>query len=91
MVFGSPKQRSSTGGLTALRRLATNVSGLAGIAEHAEDRDVTILVEALPHSQSDVIHTMDEAVAVVREINVRPSPPCSIHTMRKTKRSHTRS
>jgi len=69
MVFGSPKQRSSTGGLTAAEATRNYVSGLAGIAEHAEDRDVTILVEALPHSQSDVIHTMDEAVAVVREIN----------------------
>jgi sugar phosphate isomerase/epimerase len=68
MVFGSPKQRSSTGGITSAEAVRNYVAGLAGIAPHAEDRGVTILVEALPHSQSDVIHTMEEAVAVVREI-----------------------
>jgi sugar phosphate isomerase/epimerase len=30
---------------------------------------VTILVEALPYSQSNVVHTLDEAAGVVREIN----------------------
>jgi sugar phosphate isomerase/epimerase len=69
MVFGSPKQRSSTGGISAAEAKRNYIDGLAGIAEHAEDRGVTILVEALPHSQSDVIHTLEEAVGVVREIN----------------------
>lgn len=69
MVFGSPKQRSSTGGISAAEAVRNYVAGLASVAQHAEDRGVTILVEALPHSQSDVIHTLDEAVAVVREIN----------------------
>jgi sugar phosphate isomerase/epimerase len=69
MVFGSPKQRSSTGGITAAEAVRHYVAGLAGIADHAADRGVTILVEALPHSQSDVIHTLAEAAAVVREIN----------------------
>ncbi len=68
MVFGSPKQRSATGGLTPAEATRNYVAGLASVAQHAEDRGVTILVEALPHSQSDVIHTMAEAVAVVREI-----------------------
>jgi D-psicose/D-tagatose/L-ribulose 3-epimerase len=69
MVFGSPKQRSSTGGISAAEATRNYVAGLAGIAEHAADRGVTILVEALPHSQSDVIHTLEEAIGVVREIN----------------------
>lgn len=69
MVFGSPKQRSSTGGITVAEAVRNYTSGLAGIAPHAADRAVTILVEALPHSQSDVIHTLEEAVAVVREID----------------------
>ncbi len=69
MVFGSPKQRSSTGGISAAEAVRNYVAGLASVAQHAEDRGVTILVEALPHSQSDVIHTLDEAVAVVHEIN----------------------
>lgn len=68
MVFGSPKQRSSTGGISAAEAKRNYVEGLAGIAPHAEDRGVTILVEALPYSQSDVIHTLEEAVGVVQEI-----------------------
>ena len=68
MVFGSPKQRSSTGGISSAEAVRNYVGGLAGIAQHAEDRGVTILVESLPHSQCDVIHTLEEAVAVVREI-----------------------
>jgi sugar phosphate isomerase/epimerase len=68
MVFGSPKQRSSTGGLTSSEATRNFVDGLAGIAPHAADRGVTILMEALPHSQSDVVHTLAEAAAVVREI-----------------------
>lgn len=68
MVFGSPKQRSSTGGISTAEAVRNYVDGLRSVAQHAEERGVTILVEALPHSQSDVIHTLDEAVAVVREI-----------------------
>lgn len=68
MVFGSPKQRSSTGGLSAAEAARNFIDGLAGVAPHAAERGVTILMEALPHSQSDVVHTLEEAVAVVREI-----------------------
>ena len=68
MVFGSPKQRKATGGMTSAEAVRNYVAGLASIAQHAEDRGVTILVEALPHSQCDVIHTLEEAAAVVREI-----------------------
>jgi len=68
MVFGSPKQRSATGGIGAAEATRNFIDGLAGIAAHAELRGVTILVEALPHSQSNVIHTIEEAVQVVREI-----------------------
>jgi sugar phosphate isomerase/epimerase len=68
MVFGSPKQRSSTGGLSAAEATRNFTDGLAGVAPHAAERGVTILMEALPHSQSDVVHTLDEAAAVVREI-----------------------
>jgi sugar phosphate isomerase/epimerase len=69
MVFGSPKQRSSTGGLSSTEAVRNFVEGLSTVAPHAEERGVTILVEALPHSQSDVIHTLAEAVAVVNQIN----------------------
>ena len=68
MVFGSPKQRSSTGGLTAAEARRNFVDGLASVAPHAAERGVTILMEALPFSQSDVVHTLAEAAEVVREI-----------------------
>jgi len=45
------------------------VEGLAGVAGHAAERGVTILVEALPRGQSDVINTLAEAAAVVHEID----------------------
>jgi sugar phosphate isomerase/epimerase len=68
MVFGSPQQRSSTGGLS--REAATRhfVEGLASIAAHAESRAVTVLVEALPIAQSDVVQSLEEAAGIVREI-----------------------
>jgi sugar phosphate isomerase/epimerase len=68
MVFGSPKQRSTTGGLTVQQATQNYIDGLAQVSPHAQSRGVTILVEALPADQADVIQTLAEAVAVVREI-----------------------
>ncbi len=68
MVFGSPKQRGTTGGLTPAQATRNYIDGLAGVAPHAASRSVTILVEALPADQCDVIQTLDEAAAIVREI-----------------------
>ena len=68
MVFGSPQQRSTTGGLTRDAATRNFIGGLTGVAPHAADRQVTVLVEALPANQSDVVETLEEAVAVVREI-----------------------
>ncbi|HWB86946.1 MAG TPA: sugar phosphate isomerase/epimerase family protein [Bryobacteraceae bacterium] len=68
MVFGSPKQRSTTGGLTPAEATRNYVEGLKSVVADAEERGVTVLVEALPSNQSDVIRTLSEAVAVVREI-----------------------
>jgi sugar phosphate isomerase/epimerase len=68
MVFGSPKQRSSTGGLTPAEATRHFVEGLAGVAPHAAMRGVRLLPEALPKAQSDVMQTLDEAYRVVHEI-----------------------
>jgi D-psicose/D-tagatose/L-ribulose 3-epimerase len=69
MVFGSPQQRSTTGGLTREQATRHYVEGLAGVAQQAQERGVTILVEALPKAQSDVVLTLDEAAGIVREID----------------------
>ena len=68
MVFGSPQQRSATGGLTREQATGNYVNGLAEAAPHAQDRGVTILIEALPVGQSDVVQSLDEAAALAAEI-----------------------
>ena len=68
MVFGSPQQRSTTGGLSRAEATANFVEGLASVAPHAEARGVTVLVEALPVGQGDVIQNLAEAVDIVCRI-----------------------
>ncbi len=68
MVFGSPYQRNSTGGLTPAEATRRYVDGLKLVAAHAADRGVKILVEALPAAQSDIVNTVAAAVAIVEEI-----------------------
>jgi D-psicose/D-tagatose/L-ribulose 3-epimerase len=68
MVFGSPNQRATTGGLTREQATRHYIDGLAGVAPQAENRGVKVLVEALPVAQSDVVQTLAEAVAIVEEI-----------------------
>jgi D-psicose/D-tagatose/L-ribulose 3-epimerase len=68
LVFGSPKQRSSTGGLTPTQATRILAEGLAEIAPYAAERGATLLLEALSPDQSDVVATLDEAASIVREI-----------------------
>jgi D-psicose/D-tagatose/L-ribulose 3-epimerase len=69
MVFGSPQQRSTTGGSSVDDAKKRFQDGLAEVSGHAMERGVTVLVEALPSSQSDVVCTIAEAVEIVRNIN----------------------
>jgi sugar phosphate isomerase/epimerase len=69
MVFGSPNQRATTGGLTREQATRNYIDGLAAVAPQAESRGVKVLVEALPIAQSDVVQTLGEAVAIVAEIS----------------------
>ncbi len=68
MVFGSPFQRATTGGASRQEATGRFIDGLAAVAPHAEASGVTILVEALPAAQCDVVQTLDEAAAIVSEI-----------------------
>ena len=68
MIFGSPRQRCATGGLTPAEAVRHFVEGLASIAPHACARGVTVAVEALSKDQCDVVQSLAEAVAVVREV-----------------------
>lgn len=71
MVFGSPKQRATTGGATREEATRRFVDGFQELAGHAEARGVTMLVEALPAGQCDVVQTLAEAADIVREIGSR--------------------
>jgi D-psicose/D-tagatose/L-ribulose 3-epimerase len=68
MVFGSPVQRSAVGGSTIQEATARYTDGLQNVAPQAEQRGVTILVEALPIDQSNVVNTLAEAASIVRQI-----------------------
>ena len=69
LVFGSPKQRCTVDGLGPEQATRNYTDGLMRVVPHAEQRGVTILVEALPIGQCDVITTLDEAVRIVNQIN----------------------
>lgn len=69
MVFGSPRQRSTVDGVTPPEATSRFAHELARIAPHAEARGVTILIEALPANQSNVINSLEEAVGIVEQID----------------------
>lgn len=68
MVLGSPKQRSSTGGMGPAEATKHFRDGLAALAPYAEERGATLLIEALSPAQTDVVTTLNEAAALVDEI-----------------------
>lgn len=68
LVFGSPKQRQTNGAIPVREAVDIFTHELAHAAAHAETSGVTILVEALPKNQCDVINILAEAVAIVRQI-----------------------
>ncbi len=68
LVFGSPKQRGTTGGASRAEATRHFVDGFASVAPHAGERGVTVLMEALPLTQCDVVTSLAEAAALVREI-----------------------
>ena len=69
MVFGSPKQRATTPGVSREDATKRYRDGLASVADHASDRGVTILAEALPYQECDVVNSIEEAAGIVKEIN----------------------
>jgi D-psicose/D-tagatose/L-ribulose 3-epimerase len=68
VVFGSPKQRSSAAGSSAAEAVQFFIEGMSRVAPHAESCQVTLLVEALSPSQTDVVTSLAEAVSIVRQI-----------------------
>lgn len=68
MVFGSPVQRSTVDGSTVAEATARYIDGLSNVAKKAEERGVTILVEALPIEQANVVNTLAQAASIVHQI-----------------------
>lgn len=68
MVFGSPVQRSTVDGSTVAEATARYADGLSSVAAQARQRGVTILVEALPAGQANVVNTLAAAASIVRQI-----------------------
>ena len=68
MTFGSPKQRN-TQGISVDEAKKYFAEGLASVADHAQQRGVKILIEHLDHTQTDVVNTLAEARAIVKQVN----------------------
>ena len=71
LVFGSPKQRSTTGGMTPREAKDVIAHGLAHAAPLAESRNVKILLEVLSPDQTDVVNCLADAVTIVKSIGSR--------------------
>jgi sugar phosphate isomerase/epimerase len=68
MVFGSPNQRN-TMGISIEEAKKYFADGLGSVADHAQKRDVKILIEHLPKYVTDVINTLQEALEIAEQIN----------------------
>lgn len=69
LVFGSPNQRGTTLGASVDEALNYFIDGLAQVADHAQQRNVKILLEPLPGSSTDVVNTSSEAMDIVNKID----------------------
>jgi sugar phosphate isomerase/epimerase len=68
MIFGSPNQRN-TMGITVDEAKKHFADGLASVADHAQERNVKILVETLDSSQTDVVNTLAESLEIVHAVD----------------------
>ncbi len=68
IVLGSPKQRSTNGAMTPPDAVSVLTEELGRLAPQAEDLGVTLLVEAIPKSDTDVVNTLADAVDIVQRI-----------------------
>jgi sugar phosphate isomerase/epimerase len=76
MTLGSPQQREVVPGWNRSEAAGRFTEGLAGIASHAVERGVQVLIETFTQRPTDICRSLGEAVAIVRQIG---SP--SIQTM----------
>jgi sugar phosphate isomerase/epimerase len=68
LVHGSPAQRRTPSGIEPAQARAWIVEALAAVAPRAHAAGLLYLLEPLPRDETDQVNTLDEAVAVVREV-----------------------
>ncbi len=68
MVLGSPKQRGTRDGSTVADAKKRLFAGLSEVASHADSRKCVIALEALDHSQTDVVNTIAECAEIVQVV-----------------------
>ena len=69
LVHGSPKQRAIAPGETRETAMQRAADAFAAIAEAAAAAGVTYCIEPLAKTETEVINTVEEAAAMVREID----------------------
>ena len=65
MILGSPYQRNAADGQSVEEALSRLAEGLAGLAPHAAEREVALLMEAVSSQETNVVTTLEEAVRIV--------------------------
>jgi len=68
MIFGSPKQRN-TKGISVRKAKKHFAEGLTAVADHAQRRDIRILIEPLGKRSTDVVNTLAEASQLAEQVN----------------------
>ena len=69
LVLGSPKQRGSSAGQSSSNAAERFKESLCSLADYAVNCNSSILIEALDHSQCDVINTMEQAQELVAAVS----------------------
>lgn len=69
LVHGSPAQRRTPAGVAPATARGWIREALAVAAEAARNANVVYVLEPLPRDETDQVNTLDEAVALVREID----------------------
>jgi sugar phosphate isomerase/epimerase len=69
MVFGSPNQRKLLSGLSLEQGRQLTAASFLACMEVAQNRGITICLEALPCAQTNFLNTNNEVLSLVREIN----------------------
>ena len=68
MIFGSPKQRN-TRNISIEEANKHFAENLVTVADHAQQRGVKILIEALGRRLTDIVNTLEEALELAKQAN----------------------